>query len=187
MGLAKTFAATVLGVDATIIKVETHVTSGTLKYFLVGLPDNAVREGQHRVESALKNNHLHIPRKRIIINFAPADIRKEGSAFDLTIAIGVLAASDQLEPQIDLEKFIIMGELSLDGSLHPIKGALPIAIQARKEDFKGIILPKQNANEAAIVNELDVYGVDNLREVVDFINGKITLETTYVNTREKIL
>lgn len=185
MGLAKTYGGAVVGVDASLIDVEVNAMGGQLKYFLVGLPDSAVKEGQHRIESALKNNKLRMPRQRIVINMAPADIRKEGSAYDLTIAIGILAATNQLELTEDLEKYIIMGELSLDGSLRPIKGSLPIAIQARKEKFKGFILPKQNAREAAIVNDLAVYGVDNIREVVDFLQGQLQLQPTEVNTREE--
>ena len=185
MGLAKTHAGAVMGVDATMIKVEIHIEGAKPKYFLVGLPDNAVKEGQHRVESALKNNGYRMPRRKIVMNFAPADIRKEGSAYDLTIAIGIMAASGQLDPVYDLEKCVIMGELSLDGSLRPIKGALPIAIQARKEKFERFILPKQNAKEAAIVNDIEVLGVDNLQEIVDYLNGTLNLEATKMDTRKE--
>lgn len=181
--LVKTFGSTVHGVDATTITIEVNVDKG-IKYFLVGLPDNAVKEGQQRINSALKEVGYQWPRKQITINMAPADIRKEGSAYDLPIAIGVLAASDQL-PKEALEHYIIMGELSLDGSLQPIKGALPIAIQARKEGFKGFILPKQNAREAAIVNQLAVYGAENITEVIEFLNGSRTIEPTYVDTRKE--
>jgi magnesium chelatase family protein len=151
---------------------------------MVGLPDNAVKESHQRIVASFKNNDFHYPGKRIVINMAPADIRKEGSAYDLAIALGILAASDQVKPDL-LKDYIIMGELSLDGSLQPIKGALPIAIEARKQGFKGIILPETNAQEAAIVNNLDVFGVQNLRQVVDFFNEKIVLEPTIVNTREE--
>lgn len=181
--LVKTFGSTVHGVDATTITIEVNVDKG-IKYFLVGLPDNAVKEGQQRINSALKEVGYSWPRKQITINMAPADIRKEGSAYDLPIAIGVLAASDQL-PKEALEHYIIMGELSLDGSLQPIKGALPIAIQARKENFKGFILPKQNAREAAIVNSLNVYGAENITEVIDFLNGTLEIEPTFVDTRKE--
>jgi magnesium chelatase family protein len=181
--LVKTFGSTVHGVDATTITIEVNVDKG-IKYFLVGLPDNAVKEGQQRINSALKEVGYQWPRKQITINMAPADIRKEGSAYDLPIAIGVLAASDQL-PKEALEHYIIMGELSLDGSLQPIKGALPIAIQARKEGFKGFILPKQNAREAAIVNQLAVYGAENITEVIEFLNGSRTIEPTFVDTRKE--
>jgi len=183
MGLAKTFGAAVVGVDATIITVETNVTGGT-KYFLVGLPDSAVREGMFRIESAFKHNDLHMPRRKIIANFAPADIRKEGSSFDLTLAIGVLAASMQLS-EVDLSKTLLMGELSLDGSLNPIKGALPIAIQARKSGFERFILPLENAEEAGIVDKLEVYGAANIMEVVDFLDNKKTLARVVVDTREQ--
>jgi magnesium chelatase family protein len=154
------------------------------KFFLVGLPDSAVKESQQRIEAALKNTGFRIPGKKITINMAPADIRKEGSSYDMTLAIGILAASEQIKPE-KVSEYIIMGELSLDGSLQPIKGALPIAIQARKEKFKGIILPAQNAREAAIVSELDVYGVDNIKQVIDFFNEEKELEKTIVNTRDE--
>lgn len=185
MGLAKTYGATVLGVDATLIDIEVHVGSGQLKYFLVGLPDSAVKEGQHRIESALKNNHYGMPRQKMVINLAPADIRKEGSAYDLPIAIGLLEAWERLDAKRNISDYIMLGELSLDGSLRPIKGALPIAITARQKKLKGFILPKQNAREAAIVNDLDVYGVENIVEVVDFLRGNLEIKPTTVNTREE--
>ena len=185
--LAKTYASTVQGVEATTITVEVNAGGKPLEgrpYFqLVGLPDNAVREGFSRIESAIKNCHLDFPRIMLVVNLAPADIKKEGSAFDLPIAIGFLAATGTLVCD-DLEEYLIMGELSLDGALRPIKGALPIAIQARKEKFKGLILPKQNAKEAAIVNDINVYGIENLRDVVDFLNGEIHIEAEEHNTRE---
>ncbi len=181
--LVKTFGSAVFGVDATTITIEVNMDTG-INFFLVGLPDSAVKESQHRITAALKNNGLGWPGKKITINMAPADIRKEGSAYDLPIALGILSASGQkLMPQIG--EYVIMGELSLDGSLQPIKGALPIAIQARKEGFKGFILPKQNAREAAIVNDLEVYGVEELTEVVDFLTGELSLAPTVVNTREE--
>ncbi len=184
--LVKTFGSAVHGVDARTITVEVNVDAGGTGFAIVGLPDNAVRESFNRVEAAIKNTGLTMTRKRIVINMAPADIRKEGSAYDLTIAIGLLAASDQCNVEL-LDKYIIMGELSLDGSLMPIRGALPIAIQARKEGYKGIILPKQNAREAAIVDSLDVYGIEHIREALEFLNGTLELETTVVNTREEFL
>ena len=184
--LVKTFGSAVHGVDARTITVEVNIDGSGLGYAIVGLPDNAVRESFNRVEAAIKNTGLTMTRKRIVINMAPADIRKEGSAYDLTIAIGILAASDQCSAEL-LDKYIIMGELSLDGSLMPIRGALPIAIQARKEGYKGIILPKQNAREAAIVDSLDVYGIEHMREAMEFLNGNLQLETTIVNTREEFL
>ncbi|MGI8892351.1 MAG: YifB family Mg chelatase-like AAA ATPase [Bacteroidia bacterium] len=179
--LVKTFGSAVYGINATTITVEVNVAQG-VNFFLVGLPDNAVKESQKRIVAAMKNNGYKYPGKEITINMAPADIRKEGSAYDLTIAVGIMAASDQIAGE-DLSKYIIMGELSLDGGLQPIKGVLPIAIQAHKEGFKGIILPKQNAREAAIVSELVVYGMENLKEVVDFFNGDFTPERTFVDTR----
>jgi magnesium chelatase family protein len=179
--LVKTYGSAVYGVDAITITVETNVDKG-VNFYLVGLPDNAVKESQQRIDAALKNNGYRIPGKRIVINMAPADIRKEGSAYDLTIAVGILAASGQI---IDdkVSKYIIMGELSLDGGLQPIKGALPIAIKARSEGFEGIILPKQNAKEAAIVNNLKVYGAENITEVIDFFNGQSEMELVEVDTR----
>ena len=166
------------------ITIEVNISGGNIYYAIVGLPDNAVRESWQRIESALVTNGLRMPRQRIIVNMAPADIKKEGSSYDLTIATAILAASGQIETE-NLHKYLIMGELSLDGSLQPIKGALSISIQARKDGFKGFILPKQNAREAAIVNDLEVYGVENIKEVVDFFNGDIKLEPVMVNTREE--
>lgn len=182
--LVKTFGSAVYGIEAITITVEVNISGGKPAYFIVGLPDNAVRESMQRVETALQTNHYRMPRQRIVVNMAPADIRKEGSAYDLTIATAILACSGQIEAD-ELEKYLIMGELSLDGGLQPIKGALPIAIQARKEGFKGFILPKQNAREAAIVNELEVYGVENIGQVVDFFNGKGSLQPEVVNTRDE--
>jgi len=181
--LVKTFGSAVFGIQAITITVEVNIAAGT-KYFIVGLPDNAVKESYFRIESALKNTGYRMPRQQVVVNMAPADIKKEGSAYDLTIATAVLAASGQVEAN-DLDKYIIMGELSLDGSLQPIKGALPIAIQARKDGFKGFILPKQNAREAAIVNDLEVYGVENITEVARFFNGEGQLQQEIVNTREE--
>jgi len=181
--LVKTFGSAVYGVNATTITVETNLSSG-VNFILVGLPDNAVKESQKRIVAALKNCNYKYPRHEFTVNMAPADIRKEGSAYDLTIAMGIMASSQQMV-QDTLDKYIIMGELSLDGSLQPIKGVLPIAIQAAKEGFKGFILPKQNAREAAIVNSLEVYGVDSMADVVEFINGDKTLERTIVNAEEE--
>jgi magnesium chelatase family protein len=181
--LIKTFASAVHGIDATTITIETEISQG-IKFFLVGLPDAAVKESQQRIESALRLNDYKIPRRKVVINMAPADVRKEGSAYDLPLAIGILAASDQIEKE-RVGNFLMMGELSLDGTLQPIKGALPIAIKARQEGFEGFILPKQNAREAAVVDTLKVYGVDSLKEVIDFFNGKADLEQTVVNTREE--
>jgi len=181
--LVKTFGSAVFGVNAIQITVETNVTTGT-KFFMVGLPDNAVKESQQRVEAALKNNGFRIPGKKITINLAPADIRKESSAYDLPIAIGIIAATEQMRAD-KLHEYILMGELSLDGEIRPIKGALPIAIQARKDKMKGIILPAQNVNEAAIVQDIEVYGVTHLKEVVDFLNGEKELTPVTFDTREE--
>jgi len=180
--LIKTFGSAVQGVNAYTITIEVNVSAGT-KYYLVGLPDNAVKEGEQRIESALKQYGYKIPRQKIVINMAPADIRKEGSAYDLPIAMGILAASDQMAAD-RVSQYMIMGELSLDGSLRPVKGVLPIAIQARKEGFKGIILPAQNAAEAAIVNKLDVIGVTTILEAIEFLDGKREIEPVVIDTRE---
>src|SRR6218665_2341484 len=179
--LVKVFGSAVFGVEATTITVEVNVDKG-IGYHLVGLPDNAIKESSYRIAAALKNNGYEMPGKKIIINMAPADLRKEGSAYDLTLAIGVLVASSQIKTEI-YEQYIIMGELSLDGSLQPIRGALPIAIKAKEEGFKGFFLPKQNVKEAAIVTGVDVYGVENLQEVIDFFEEKGTLEPTVIDTR----
>jgi magnesium chelatase family protein len=160
--LIKTFGSTLIGVNAITITVEVNVDQG-VNFYLVGLPDSAVKESHQRIEAALKYIGYRLPGKKIVINMAPADIRKEGSAYDLTIAMGILAASEQMKAE-EIDRYIIMGELSLDGSLQPIKGALSIAIQAKAEGFQGFILPKQNAREAAIVSELDVYGAENIQE-----------------------
>lgn len=181
--LVKTFGSAVQGINATIVTIEVNVSQG-IRFFLVGLPDNAVKESHERIVSALDYNGYKLPRRQIVVNMAPADIRKEGSAYDLALAIGILAADNKIKSD-ELENYVIMGELSLDGSLQPIKGVLPIAIKAREDGFKGFILPKQNAREAAVVNKLDVYGVENITEVIDFFNGKNQLEPTIVNTREE--
>lgn len=185
MGLAITQAGAVIGVDATKITVEVNVSIGQLKYFFVGLPDSAVKEGEHRIESALFSNGYRMPRKKIVVNMAPADIRKEGSAYDLTVAIAIMEASGQLKAKKKIQDYFIMGELALDGTLRPIKGALSIAIQARKEQYKGFILPIQNAREAAIVNDLEVYGVENIVQVVQFLKGTLDITPTFVDTRKE--
>ena len=178
--LVKTFGAAVQGINATIVTIEVNVSQG-IRFLHVGLPDNAVKESHERIASALNYTGNSMPRKQIIINMAPADIRKEGSAYDLPMAIGIMAADDKLVSE-ELDKYVIMGELSLDGGLQPIKGILPIAIKAREEGF---ILPKQNAREAAVVNNLDVFGVENITEVIDFFKGNSQLEPTVVNTRDE--
>ncbi|MGV8091777.1 MAG: YifB family Mg chelatase-like AAA ATPase [Mangrovibacterium sp.] len=181
--MIKTFASAVHGIDATTITIETDVSQG-IKFFLVGLPDSAVKESQQRIESALRLNGFKWPKRKIIINMAPADLRKEGSAYDLPLAVAILAASEQVRPE-KLEKYLLMGELSLDGTLQPIKGALPIAVKAREEGFEGFILPAQNAREAAVVDELKIYGVGNIKQVADFFNGVAEPEQTIVNTRQE--
>lgn len=178
--LVKSYAAAVQGISATVVTVEVNCSKG-IQFFLVGLPDVAVRESHERIISALQVCGYKFPRNRIVINMAPADIRKEGSSYDLPLAIGILAAAEQIDSS-NLSKFVLMGELSMDGSLQPIKGALPIAIKAREEGFKGFILPKQNACEAAVVNDLEVYGASNIKEVLEFMEGKPTLRPTVIDT-----
>ncbi|MEQ8423589.1 MAG: YifB family Mg chelatase-like AAA ATPase, partial [Cyclobacteriaceae bacterium] len=180
--VAKTFGSAVFGVDAKTITVEVNISQGN-KFWMSGLPDNAVKESQHRVESSLKTLKYYMPRTKVVVNLAPADIRKEGSAYDLPIALGILKASGQISTE-KLEEYVIMGELSLDGILRPIKGALPIAIQSRKEEFKGFVLPKANAREAAIVNNLDVIGVETLKEAIEFFTDKKKIEPLVIDTRE---
>ena len=181
--LVKTYGSAVFGISATTVTIEVNIDKG-INFLLVGLPDSAVKESQQRIAAALSNTGYSLPGKAITINMAPADIRKEGSAYDLPLAIGILAASEQMTAN-GLDEFIIMGEMSLDGSLRPIKGVLPIAVQAREEGFKGMIVPAGNAKEAAIVDGLDVYGVETISEVIDFFEGKGEIEKTIVNTREE--
>lgn len=181
--LIKVFGAAVQGIDATLVTIEVNSSRGCM-FYLVGLPDSAVRESQQRIRSALQVNGFRMPTCSLTVNMAPADIRKEGSAYDLPLAIGMLGATESIRPD-KLADYLLMGELSLDGSLQPIKGVLPISIKARELGFKGMIVPKQNAREAAVVNNLTVYGVENLKEVADFFNGEARLEPTVVNTREE--
>ncbi len=181
--LIKVFGSAVFGVSATTITVEVNIDKG-VGYHLVGLPDNAIRESSYRIAAALKNVGYKFPGKKITVNMAPADLRKEGAAYDLSLAIGILTASDQIKAP-NINEYIIMGELSLDGSLQPIRGVLPIAIKAREEGFKGFILPKQNAKEAGIVDNLDVYGVEHISEVIDFFDKNTPLEATVIDTRKE--
>lgn len=183
--LVKTFGSAVYGVEAVTITVEVSVNNQGQNYYIVGLPDNAVKESLQRVESAIKSNHYFMPRTKLVVNLAPADIKKTGTAFDLPIAIGTLGATEQIENPERLSEYVIMGELSLDGEIRPIKGALPIAIQARKEGFKGLIVPKQNAREAAMVNNLAVYAVGHITEVIEFFQDENSIMPTVVNTREE--
>jgi magnesium chelatase family protein len=172
--LAKTYGSAVFGVDATVITVEVNVGQG-LGFYMVGLADSAVKESQQRVEASLKYFGYKMPRQKLVVNLAPADIRKEGSAYDLPIALCTLLSSEQLSIERNLEDYIIMGELSLDGILRPIKGVLPIAIEARKQGFKGFVLPAENAHEAAIVNNIDVIPVETLTDAIAFFEGKLPL------------
>lgn len=183
--LKKIYGSAIFGVSAQTITIEVNIDQG-VGYHLVGLPDSAIKESNFRIQAALKNIGYKIPGKKITINMAPADLQKEGSAYDLTIAIGILSASEQIKND-DLENYTIMGELSLDGSLRPIKGALPITLQAKAEGFKGIILPKVNADEAGVVNGINVYGVDNILDVIQFLNNEIVLEPHQFNLEEHSL
>lgn len=177
--LVKTFGCAIIGINAIIVTIEVNSDKG-IQYFLVGLPDNAVKESQQRIIASLTNLGYKFPKKRITINMAPADIRKEGAAYDLALAIGVMAVSEQVDVSL-LNQYVIMGELSLDGALSPIRGVLPMAIQAKKEGFKGIIIPKENAKEAAVVEGVDVIGAENLSQVVDFLNGQLIIDPEHVD------
>jgi len=181
--LVKVYGSAVHGIKATTITIEVDVSQG-VNFYLVGLPDNAIKESQQRIDSALRYHNYAMPGRKVTINLAPADIRKEGSAYDLPIAIGILAASEQISTD-KLDKYIIMGELSLDGGLQPVKGVLPIAINAYKEGFKGLIIPEQNAKEAAVVNGLDIYSVKNIKEVIDFLTDSIMLEPLNINIEQE--
>ena len=183
--LVKTFASAVFGIDATTITVEVNISTGT-RYYIVGLPDNAVKESLQRVEAAITQIGLRMPRQKIVVNMAPADLRKEGSSYDASIAVGILAASAQIDSE-EISEYIILGELSLDGKIQPIKGALPISIQAKKDGFKGILLPSANAREAAIVSDLEVYGIDTLADIVAFFKDKILFTRTIVNIKEQFI
>lgn len=180
--LVKTFASAVTGIDAVTVTIEVNVSRG-IRFFLVGLPDVAVKESQQRIESALRALGFHWPGKQVVINMAPADIRKEGSAYDLPLAAGILAADEKISNGL-LDSFIMMGELSLDGTLQPVRGVLPIAIRARDEGFKGVIVPFKNAMEAAVVNGIDVYGMSSLADVIDFFNGRKRFEPVKVDLNE---
>ena len=179
--LVKTYGSAIIGVNALMVTVEVNVGDG-VGFYMVGLPDNAVKESAQRISSAFEESGFRIPGKRVIVNLAPADLKKEGTAYDLTIAIGVLGAVGMVKAD-EMERYVIMGELGLDGTLRPIKGALPIAIEARRQQYKGLIVPAENAREAAIVNNLEVYGATSLREVADFLNGEGSIGQTIVDTR----
>ncbi|MBN3036174.1 MAG: YifB family Mg chelatase-like AAA ATPase [Bacteroidales bacterium] len=181
--LVKTFGSAIYGIKATTITVEVNIDQG-INFFMVGLPDNAVKESHQRIEAALRNNGYRFPGKKIVINMAPADIRKEGSAYDLPLAMGILAASEQIGDE-HLDRFVIMGELSLDGGVQPIKGALPIAVEAFQQGFRGFILPRANAREAALVEGLEVYGVEHLQEVIRFLKGEERLEPVKFDVQEE--
>jgi len=183
--LVKTFGSAVFGVEAITISIEVDVNNQGTQYFIVGLPDNAIKESLQRIESAIKSNSFQMPRTKLLVNLAPADIKKTGTAFDLPIALGTLAATGQIANPAELEKFLIMGELGLDGMVKPIKGALPIALQAQKEGFNGFILPLANAGEAALVKGLKVYGIEHLKDVVNFFHGIQMPEPYCINSEEQ--
>lgn len=180
--LVRTFAGAVAGIDAVKVTIEVNVSRG-VRFFLVGLPDVAVKESQQRIESAVRSLGYHWPGKQVVINMAPADIRKEGSSYDLPLAVGILAADEKVMVH-ELESYIMVGELSLDGSLQPVRGVLSIALRAREEKFRGIIVPEKNAREAAVVEGLDVYGMKNLGDVVNFLNGSERFEPVKIDIRE---
>ena len=184
--LAKTFGSAVYGVEAITITVEVNVMNGS-NCIIVGLPDSAIKESIQRIESAIKTNGYAMPRTKIVINLAPADIKKSGSAFDLPIALTTLAASEQLENPEKLSDYVIMGELNLDGTVNPIKGALPIAITTLADKYKGLILPIQNCREAAVVSELNVYGVSHLQQVIDFFRDERSIQKVKVQPKEDFL
>ena len=183
--LVKTFAGAVNGIEASTVTIEVNISPG-IRFFLVGLPDNAVKESQQRIESSFRSAGFRWPGKQVVINMAPADIRKEGSSFDLSLAVGILAANEFVV-RSELSRYILMGELSLDGTLKPVKGILSVAMQARVDGFKGIIVPKDNSKEASIVSGLDVYGMDHLSNVVDFFNGMVQFETVNVDIDDLFL
>ena len=182
--LVKTFGCALFGIDAITVTIEVNIDRG-INFFLVGLPDSAVKESQQRIEAAITNLGYYYPHKKVVINMAPADIRKEGSAYDLPIAIGIMAASEQVNAD-RLEQFVIMGELSLDGTLNAIKGTLPIAIKAKQDGFKGLIIPKENAREAAVVEGLEVFGVETIHDVISILNGENTIQPVTIDMADSL-
>ena len=181
--LVKTYCAAVNGLEVTTVTVEVSMSRGVM-FHLTGLADTAVRESFDRIRAALVNNGFKMPTMDITVNLSPADIKKEGSGYDLPLAIGIMAANGKVVGE-RLDKYMMVGELGLDGRLQPIRGALPIAIRARKEKFKGLIVPRQNIREAAVVNQLEVYGMETLMDVVRFLNGNTSYEPTIIDTRRE--
>ncbi|MDD3387102.1 MAG: YifB family Mg chelatase-like AAA ATPase, partial [Prevotella sp.] len=181
--LVKTYSAAVNGLEVMTVTIEVSITRGVL-YHLTGLGDEAVHEGRDRIAAAMQYNGFHFPKADVTVNMAPADLKKEGSSFDLPLAIALLAADGQTDPQ-SLDSYMMVGELSLDGHLQPAKGVLPMAIKARAEHYKGLIVPRANVGEAAIVNNLDVYGMDNITDVLNFLTGKQAFEPTVIDTRQE--
>ncbi|NSW94870.1 MAG: ATP-binding protein, partial [Bacteroidales bacterium] len=180
--LIRTFSSAVAGIDAVTVTIEVNVSQG-IRFFLVGLPDSAVKESQQRIESALRSLGYHWPGRQVVINMAPADIRKEGSSYDMPLAVGILAADGKIAAG-ELENYVMVGELSLDGSLQPARGVLPVSMRAREEGFKGVIVPARNAREAAVVDGLEVYGMETLGDVVDFFNGTRVFNPVKVDLHE---
>ena len=181
--LVKTYCAAVNGMEVTTVTIEVSLTNGIMYHF-TGLGDEAVKEGRSRIAAAMQFNGYKFPHADITVNMAPADLRKEGSSFDLPLAIAILAANGSIVSEV-LDQYMMVGELSLDGTLQAVKGALPIAIRARKEHFKGLIVPKQNVREAAVVNNLEVYGMDSMVDVVQFLTGAKSFEPTVIDTRKE--
>lgn len=181
--LVKTYGAAMYGIDAIVVTIEVLIDKG-VGISIVGLPDAAVKESYERIRSAVKESGYDFPRRQVVVNLAPADIKKEGAAYDLPLAVSILAADEKINSE-PLSQYMIMGELSLDGSVRPIKGALPMAVKAREQGFTGLIVPSANVREAAVVNNLDVYGVDHISQVINFFNGVTPLEPTIINTREE--
>ena len=181
--LVKTYCAAVNGLDVTTVTCEISMTRG-IQFHLTGLADTAVKESYERIKAAMLNNGFKFPTMDITVNLAPADIKKEGSGYDLPLAIGILAANNKVLSD-QLSDYMLVGELGLDGTLQPIRGALPIAIKARAEKYKGLIVPRQNIREAAIVNNLEVYGMDSLADVITFLNGGTVYQPTIIDTRKE--
>jgi magnesium chelatase family protein len=181
--LSKIYSSATYGIDAYLVEVETNVEKQIPGFTIVGLPDNAVKESRERVTTAIKNNGLQFPKRKITVNLAPADIKKEGSSFDLPIAVGLLAATEEIK-ELKLDETVFLGELALDGTLRPVKGALPISVEAKKKEIKRIILPSESAIEASIVEGIDVYGMENLSEVIQFLNGEIKKEKIVTDTNK---
>ena len=181
--LVKTYSAAVTGLEAITVTIEISMTRGNLRH-LSGLADGAVKESYDRIKAAMENNGYKMPIAELTINMSPADLKKEGSGYDLPMAIGILASTNKVEATL-LNQYMLIGELGLDGKLQPVRGVLPVAIRARAEKFKGLIVPQQNVREAAVVNNLEVYGMNSLLDVIMFFNGQQTYDPTIIDTRKE--